>query len=111
MDNQLKIEQRHRCLKPSVKLYGAVVAVMLIICLAITLVFSSFGWALLVTGLFGASPLVLVRPVAMEITRKAEYRNIQPNSWYIVDVEKEKRRFGPFRARRMSQQDGLSNND
>ena len=111
MKKQATNEQRYRCLRPSLLLYGAVTGVIFIVCLFVALICSNFGWALVVAGMFGATPLVLVRPLAFEITRQAEYKKVQPNNWFVVDLEKEMLRYGPIRARRMAKQDGIGISD
>lgn len=96
----------HRCLKPSLILYIVIGLIILLVCGVIFLICNSFGWALIITAGLGASPLVLVSPVAHLITRKAEYKMAQPNKWFSVDHEKEMLRYGPLRAARRASKYG-----
>lgn len=96
----------HRCLKPSLTLYIVIGTVILFLCGIIFLICKSFGWALIIAAGLGASPLVLVSPVAHQITKSAEYKMIQPNKWFSVDHEKEKLRYGPLRAGRRANKYG-----
>ena len=78
---------------------------MLALCiLALTslvgVIFHDLGVALMIVAFVGVGPLVLVEPVAEILARRAEQRREEPGTWYVVDIEREQKRYGVLRAHR-----------
>jgi hypothetical protein len=99
---QTSPESRARLLKPGLALY-ALVAPAVLLLLAVFFLFlvpadyySAF-WLISVlvvgSGLTGA--------IAQFISKRAEQSGTQPGAFLVVDVEREKRRYGPLRANRL----------
>ena len=89
----------HRCLKPSFQLYIALGLIIFSLWVLSFIIYGFYGFDLFIAALSGVTPLVIATPLASYLTRKAEYKKIQPNFWFLVDKEAEKRRYGPLRAK------------
>ena len=89
----------HRLLKASISLKVAVFFIILSMTLLMAYIFSAFELSLLL-GLILLFPFVLTNITTEIITRIAEKRNTEPNPWFDADIEREKRRYGPLRAKR-----------
>lgn len=101
MSSESHTVERIRLLKPSAELYGAVGLLILAVCAVIWVMCQTYGMALFWTFILGFGPLGLVAPFCSAIAQRAEQRQVGPGTWYAIDVEREKRRYGPLRAHRL----------
>jgi hypothetical protein len=90
-----------RLLKASFALKTLVWFVAFFLLLIIALIFdatATFVIALIVLNIFGFG---FSAALADLIAHIAEKKGIQPGSWFIADIEREKKHYGPLRANRL----------
>ncbi|MEM7804471.1 MAG: hypothetical protein AAF545_06060 [Pseudomonadota bacterium] len=101
MSPDSKTVERIRLLKPSAELYVAVGLLIVAIAVVIGLSCRTYGIALFWSLIFGFGPLGLVPLICSALAQRAEQRQVGPGTWYVIDVEREKNRYGPLRAHRL----------
>ena len=96
---------RTRLLKPSGHLYFLIVVGNLIVLILIAFLFlaaETAFWAILITLVFGLGFIwMFTEAITDWIAKRAEQSGAHPGVFYEVDVKREKRRYGPFRANRL----------
>ena len=93
--------ERVRLLKPSVALYMVVTVAILLVWICIAFLLLPDEAALLFLALFVLAPVAVINPIAAAIAKRAERSRVKPGGWFEVDIQREKRRYGPLRAKRL----------
>ena len=97
-------ENKHeyiRLLKPSFALKTMVWFVAFLLSLIIALFFDSMTSVLVVIVLLNTLGFGFSSALADLTASIAERKRIQPNQWFIADIEREKKHYGPLRANRL----------
>jgi hypothetical protein len=91
-----------RLLKPSFVLYLLVgLLIYIIVSAFVYFILNNVGTIIVISIFFGLSPLVFVKPIAYMIARTAESKGCGLSYWFVPDVEREKKHYGPLRANRL----------
>lgn len=89
-----------RLLKPSLELYIVIALGLVLLSILIFVVCRQFGIALLVAYLISGAPIILTGLIGELIAKRAEKKKATISVWFRPDLEREKRRYGPNRAKR-----------
>ncbi len=90
-----------RLLKSSWTLKIVVWLVSFLVSLIVALIFDATIILLIVFFALNYLVFELTTPIADFITSKAEQKRKQPGTWFIADIEREKKHYGPLRANRL----------
>ena len=90
-----------RLLKPSLELYIVIALGLALLSILIFVSCRQFGVALLVTYLISGAPFVLTGLIGEIIAKRAERKQASIGVWFRPDLEREKRRYGPLRVKRL----------
>jgi len=90
-----------RLLKPSFTLKIVVWLVVFAISLAVALIFDITQTLFIIFLATNYFIFEIITPIANLIAKLAERNGKQPSIWFVADVKREKKHFGPLRANRL----------